>query len=825
MGAITRPTAGAVFGFLFKPRLILNARQELGYTIRIFVRVIAILFIQVGLLPPAHGAAKVASLHDPDLTVGAVVGDAWRALDWKDGRQIAVFGTLMLFFASLALGLLTAFAQEFVGSAWAADAWPSITSSQNIAARWLRGVFGISSNGSPAEFGSTLGAMLFVYNSTALGMGTLLASYGGVVIVMESAKHGRVGGQRHSMLWAPIRLVFGLGLLAPVADGWNGGQLAAVWVAGQGSIIASSVWTAFTDKIASGQGAVVTPPMSTPLEPVVGTLLAMETCAQGMNGLAAKLGDADYIQLTVARQVKPFTDGDTYAVERSYDGVRFYPRKACGAVRFVPPKNGDYSGDKQMIAAQRDALIAVLPDIQALAHQIIAANDPNPAMRSPMPSTVVGQQIVERYTRMLISSIGPATAAQNAEARSKMVQETHAAGWVAAPAWLHTISRLNSELLKAAATPPEVTGPAVGLEWPEEVRASIGGAEAYWNAVSADLGIPAFQSVSAGSQAGILDRIFSPIGFTTVKMFKFSGTDPLSEVIAFGHTILAWAIGILTIMAGAVGWANSPGFAAAIGLMGGPTGVAASLAAQKAIGSGLAAILQFLAPLIAGILLLLLSSAALLAVGLAVLPLTRWLFGCISWLLGIFEAIVAVPIMLIAHLRSDGEGLAGPSAQMGYTILLGLFLRPILMVFSLVVGLQIFNSVMWLWNLLFLPNMMASAASGNTMGFVVGVIYVVVYCTSVYAFANASFKAIDYLPNQVLRWIGGQVMHDMDNSAMIERASQQAGQGVGEGQKSLMKSAQGDESKSPTGRGATTEKSGDSITQSMLPNPDQRGFR
>lgn len=391
--------------------------------------------------------------------------------------------------------------------------------------------------------------------------------------------------------------------------------------------------------------------------------------------------------------------------------------------------------------------------------------------------------------------------------------------------WLHTISRLNSELLKAAATPPEVTGPAVGLEWPEEVRASIGGAEAYWNAVSADLGIPAFQSVSAGSQAGILDRIFSPVGFTTVKMFKFSGTDPLAEVIAFGHTILAWAIGILTIMAGAVGWANSPGFAAAIGLMGGPTGVAASLAAQKAIGSGLAAILQFMAPLIAGILLLLLSSAALLAVGLAVLPLTRWLFGCISWLLGIFEAIVAVPIMLIAHLRSDGEGLAGPSAQMGYTILLGLFLRPILMVFSLVIGLQIFNSVMWLWNLLFLPNMMASAASGNTMGFVVGIIYVVVYCTSVYAFANASFKAIDYLPNQVLRWIGGQVMHDMDNSAMIERAAQQAGQGVGEGQKSLMKSAQGGEGKAPAGRDAMSEKSGDSITQSMLPNPEKQDFR
>lgn len=318
---------------------------------------------------------------------------------------------------------------------------------------------------------------------------------------------GRVGGQRHSTLWLPIRLVFGFGLLAPIpgADGWNGGQLTAVWVAGQGSKIASSVWTAFTSKIASGEGAIVVPPMSSPIESVVGTLLTIETCAQAQNTLAAKLGDPDYIKVTVGRQIRPSTFGGQYAVERSYDGATYLPRKACGAIKFMPPENLDYAGEQQMVAA--------------------------------------------------------------------------------------------------------------------------------------------------------------------------------------------------------------------------------------------------------------------------------------------------------------------------------LFLRPILMVFSLVVGLQIFNSVMWLWNLLFLPNMMASAASGNTMGFVVGVIYVVVYCASVYAFANASFKAIDYLPNQVLRWIGGQVMHDMDNSAMIERASQQAGQGVGEGQKSLMKSAQGDESKSPAGRGATGEKNGDSITQSMLPNPDQRGIR
>ncbi len=467
------------------------------YSAGLFVRLVALIFIRASILPPDHPACRVSSVHEESLTMGAILAEGWQSLDRRDYRQMAVYLAVIGFMAAVALGFATAFLQAAFGTAWAADAWTSIAQSENFAARWLRGVFGISTGNSPTEIGSALGAMLLVYNASAMGLGVFLALYNVGVVVLESAKHGKVGGQRHSMLWAPIRLVFGMGLLVPVADGWNGGQLLAVWLAGQGSKVASTVWQAHVDHLASGRGAIVTPPVSAQLEPVIGTLLSIETCMAAFNTVATLSGDPPYIAVKVARHLSPSgLPAATYAVERSYDGSSHYPRKACGSIVFIPPEAMDYAGERIMVAAQRDALMAVLPEIQALARQIVEANHPNPALRQPLPSTSVGSRIAQRYMQALVAKVGPAVDAQHHEASRKASAEIAAAGWVAAPAWIHTLSRMNSELIKTASTPPEVSGPALAWDWPEEVRAAVTSADQYWNTASADMGVPTFQSVT-----------------------------------------------------------------------------------------------------------------------------------------------------------------------------------------------------------------------------------------------------------------------------------------------------------------------------------------
>ncbi len=56
--------------------------------------------------------------------------------------------------------------------------------------------------------------------------------------------------------------------------------------------------------------------------------------------------------------------------------------------------------------------------------------------------------------------------------------------------------------------------------------------------------------------------------------------------------------------------------------------------------------------------------------------------GAIDWSLSIIEAIVSLPVRLIAHLR-----MVGTDTQSGYSLLLGVTLRPILVVMGLAISL------------------------------------------------------------------------------------------------------------------------------------------
>ena len=77
------------------------------------------------------------------------------------------------------------------------------------------------------------------------------------------------------------------------------------------------------------------------------------------------------------------------------------------------------------------------------------------------------------------------------------------------------------------------------------------------------------------------------------------------------------------------------------------------------------------------------------------------MFAISGWIKSIFEAIVAMPLWALAHLRIDGEGLAGPGATNGYFLLLEIFLRPILIVFGFVASINIFSALVNVLNQIF----------------------------------------------------------------------------------------------------------------------------
>lgn len=153
------------------------------------------------------------------------------------------------------------------------------------------------------------------------------------------------------------------------------------------------------------------------------------------------------------------------------------------------------------------------------------------------------------------------------------------------------------------------------------------------------------------------------------------------------------------------------------------------------------------------------------------LPFVYFLFAISGWIKSIFEAMVAMPLWALAHLRIDGEGLPGPGASNGYFILLEIFIRPILIFMGLMASILIFSALVQTLNEVFdlvVENVSGSYRNGATSPDYRGAIdeffYTIIYTVIVYMMAISSFKLIDSIPNQILRWMNVSVLTIQENA-------------------------------------------------------------
>ena len=148
---------------------------------------------------------------------------------------------------------------------------------------WINTILPYNTTGG-AGLPFALQGMLTVYNSALLALGTVLALYQVATLFMESAHHGTYGGQRYSQLYAPLRLVIGIGLLVPISNGYNSAEIIAIDMAKMGSGLASNVWTSFQNQMTL-QGAPQQPPPQQ-VNDMLEKLIVDETCmvaAQNQN--------------------------------------------------------------------------------------------------------------------------------------------------------------------------------------------------------------------------------------------------------------------------------------------------------------------------------------------------------------------------------------------------------------------------------------------------------------------------------------------------------------------------------------------------------------
>ncbi|MGH1404695.1 MAG: DotA/TraY family protein [Alphaproteobacteria bacterium] len=152
------------------------------------------------------------------------------------------------------------------------------------------------------------------------------------------------------------------------------------------------------------------------------------------------------------------------------------------------------------------------------------------------------------------------------------------------------------------------------------------------------------------------------------------------------------------------------------------------------------------------------------------LPFIYFYFAVSGWIKGIFEALVGAPLWALAHIRIDGHGMSGQAALNGYFLIFEVFVRPILIVFGLLASISIYSALVSALNGVF--TLVTENASGydleseletsrNTLTYMRSLIdeffFTVIYAILVYMIGMSSFKLIDTVPNNILRWMGQSV--------------------------------------------------------------------
>ena len=166
---------------------------------------------------------------------------------------------------------------------------------EDLSLEWLRTLFpGMADMACPSggtctpSTGDALSAMFGTLNAVLLGVGSLVLGWHTLAGTVAAAHEGKVMGQKYHLMWAPVRVILGFGLLVPIR-GYCGAQFAMIMVLVWGYNLANGLWSTYVDAALSGRMASVAsstaPQMGMRLAQAV---VASETCVAVLDGLAGR---------------------------------------------------------------------------------------------------------------------------------------------------------------------------------------------------------------------------------------------------------------------------------------------------------------------------------------------------------------------------------------------------------------------------------------------------------------------------------------------------------------------------------------------------------
>jgi conjugal transfer/type IV secretion protein DotA/TraY len=639
--------------------------------------------------------------------------------------------------------------------------------------------------------------------------------YTTVMNIHRAAESAQVLGQGQSWMFV-VRVGLAGIMMFPLGGGFSAGQALVMQAALAGVGMAKAVYTNAIQAVGP-DAVVIATPMIPGTQSIVAGIIDSELCMALVNqasgtGPGATDAQGNPVNPLIANPA-PLT-GQTNLNE-SYITYRYSlsagnesGNPACGTVGLMGTKNGatTIAGVAvDMAAVQQAALTNVINSIRPQVTQVAANLWQNKTSSTSLAALQgIYTNGVQTYTANLTAaanSIGStlnAAVTKNAAAerngtsdllQSEVQQST--LGWTAAGAYYLAIAKLNATTLSLLnATPvtasPNYDGIPYGLSMdlaPLETSATqfmttLDATVQSSDATRTPNGMP-YTLADAKSNAqgpNVLDQLFNKLNLTNAAFQTIAGyllpqtqiwTDPFGGLMAMGQKLMNMSLAAMG-MAGLLASATTSTGAAIWEFFTGNIGGAAATVAGHAIMS------FFGAPIFAALLALLIPGI-IIAYVLPMIPYVIWMAGVAGWIILVCEAMVAVPLWMLAHMTVGGDGLHGRAVE-GWSLLFNVVFRPTLMVIGLFMGYFVFDCMSWL----------IRESFGIAVGFVLQngwlvtnfiglVVLLSIFVMTHVVAALMSFRMVTLLPHHLPRLIGFTSANRVDMDAF----QQQAAWGIG----------------------------------------------
>jgi len=782
----------------------------------------------VRLLPANHPFLKreaMGSFHVFDVIAAASENLQFKV---KYIDQIIIFFALILGMIMLLMQFLLLLVALLIGSASAAempdnykDFFNTPNPAEDIAFRMLDSVFGVeglfgSKEAIGTDYHLALQGLFQFYSVGLLVVAGIVIAYFIFVVLAETAQTGTPFGKRYNHAWVPIRLIIGIGLLIPIGSGFNAAQWITLYSAKMGSGVATVGWNKFNEEVNNQfieADKTVAAPEVPDLRDLAAFMMVAQACRHAYWELDPSMGSfiepyvlhADNkagsspmpgLYKSAAGLANQRTIKIVFGIKNAeqYKDEPGQVRPYCGRIDMVVPETTVGSGTMSpanLINSRFYNLILEMwnnnfEGMETAARYMILSR--LFSINRADPSADLKYKIIEEAKDDIRAVVNFAVSQLQKEVLEDDELEKY--GWAGAGLWYNRIANVNGKLTNAVMNKPQVVNyPLVMKQTCKEKKK---------NEKNVD-GITCMTSIklSGGKEIKFASETDKKIAVTLGSVFKYwyAGEDGVTKNVfvdvinailgtegifdmcknADIHPLAQLSVagkGLVEAAIRNVGFSVAGGLSSILPYLGPATSAAGGFfGALSSIGLLIGFILYYMVPL---------------------MPFLYFFFAVGTWVRGIFEAMVGVPLWALAHLRIDGEGLAGSSASGGYYLIFEIFIRPILILFGLIASVLIFAAMIKVLNEVFhlvatnlagfngesVTDCGATAGSNSTTSAAKGtaeyyrgpidqLFFTVLYAIIVYLTGMSCFKLIDMIPNQIMRWLGDSTPTFGDDAGQV----------------------------------------------------------